>query len=217
MKSAGVSISFDYNGLAHIVLPTRCSVFLVSFAQLPLQCLHDLNGIRDLPQPMPQSLLGWILEDCLGRKLEEPLTSNSKNNAIKFFRRDLKRAKLARVKEGLERTSHGLCASTAENLEEAGASPFAIQDVMRHATVDTSGVYLRERLKRIRGAQQLLIGEVCQVMRILRKNPEINLGKRLATKLPSLHKSLKYKGKSWSGWRDSNPRPLAPEASALPD
>ncbi len=31
---------------------------------------------------------------------------------------------------------------------------------MRHASVDTSGVYLRERLKRIRGAQQLLIGEV---------------------------------------------------------
>ncbi len=32
--------------------------------------------------PVPQPLIGWIWEDCLGRKLEEPFTSISKNNAI---------------------------------------------------------------------------------------------------------------------------------------
>lgn len=110
--------------------------------------------------PVPQPLLGWIWEDATGRAPDDRLTSISKNNAIKYFRRDLKRAKLSLVKDGLERTFHGLGASTATNLEEAGASPFAIQDVMRHASVDTSGIYLREREKRIRGAQRLLVGEV---------------------------------------------------------
>jgi integrase len=61
--------------------------------------------------PVPQPLLGWIWENCLGRGLDEPLTSISKNNAIKYFRRDLKRAKIPQVKDRLERTFHGLGAS----------------------------------------------------------------------------------------------------------
>jgi len=100
------------------------------------------------------------LGGLLGRGLDEPLTSISKNNAIKYFCRDLKRSNIFRDKDGLERTFHGLGASTATNLEEAGASPFAIQDVMGHATLDTTSVYLRERLKRVRGAQRLLVNEV---------------------------------------------------------
>ncbi|MDB5046968.1 MAG: recombinase XerC [Fibrobacteres bacterium] len=107
--------------------------------------------------PVPQPLLGWLWEDTFGRDPEEPLTSISRNNAIKFFRRDLKRARIPPEKDGLKRTFHGLGASTATHLERGGVSEFAIADLMGHSEVDTTRLYLRERIARIQSAQRPLV------------------------------------------------------------
>ena len=212
------------------------SVSDLSFGDVPFVVLrsdNEKNG-KGSSVPLRSDLAAELRQWVAGRARDE-LVFRVPAGLLRILNRDLIAAGIDKIDERGGRVHlHALRHTTGTHLSAANVAPRTAQAVMRHSDISlTMNVYTDERLLNAAGAVELLpelslasrsnqslvaptvaprVGNLCHLGAETVNSDELaDLGEK--RKNPAIPREKQ--GFLESGWRDSNPRPLPPQGSAL--